>query len=177
GGVAYRYRVEPGRNGDDDRIEDTIRAAYRTGRGRIVTQARLSIEARKGGKADIIITELPYAVQKSTVLERIAKEVRDGRITGVTDLRDESDYSGMRIVVEVSRQADPGQVLESLLTYTQLRQTFGVTSLALVEEKGEVAPRLLSLREMLTHFIAHRLTVIERRSRHELAEREARLHI
>ncbi|MCP4305256.1 MAG: DNA gyrase subunit A, partial [bacterium] len=155
----------------------TIRAAYRTGRGRIVTQARLSIEARRGGKADIIITELPYAVQKSTVLERIAKEVRDGRITGVTDLRDESDYSGMRIVVEVSRQADPGQVLESLLTYTQLRQTFGVTSLALVEEEGEVVPRLLSLREMLVRFIAHRLTVIERRSGYELAEREARLHI
>ncbi|MCP4386643.1 MAG: DNA gyrase subunit A, partial [Hyphomicrobiales bacterium] len=77
GGMVYRYRVESGRNGDDDRVEDTIRAAYRTGRGRIVTQARLSIEDRRGGKADIIITELPYAVQKSTVLERIAKEVRD----------------------------------------------------------------------------------------------------
>ncbi len=177
GGVAYRYRIEPGCNGEGDSIEDTIRAAYSTGRGRIVTQARLSVEATRGGKADIIVTELPYTVQKSTVLERIATEVRAGRIEGITDLRDESDFTGMRLVIEVSRLADPGQVLESLLTYTQLRQTFGVTNLALVEEEGEVVPKLLSLREMLVHFIAHRLTVIERRSRYELAEREARLHI
>lgn len=177
GGVLYRYRIESGRNGAEEQVEDTIRTAYSSGRGGLITQARLSVEATRGGKADIIVTELPYAVQKSTVLERIAKEVRDGRIAGVTDLRDESDYSGLRIVIEVSRVADPGQVLESLLTYTQLRQTFSVTHLALVEEEGEVVPRLLSLREMLTRFIEHRLTVIERRSRHELAEREARLHI
>jgi DNA gyrase subunit A len=177
GGVVYRYRVEPGGNGADDRVEDTIRAAYETGRGRIVTQARMAIEETGGGKADIVIGELPYAVQKSTVLERIAKEVREGRIAGVTDLRDESDYSGMRVVVEVSRLADPRQVLEDLLTRSQLRQTFGVIALALVEDEGEVRPRQLSLREMLARFVAHRLKVVERRSRHELAQREARLHI
>lgn len=178
GGMIYRYRVEPGVNSEPETIVDTIRTAYETGRSRVVTQARVSIEETKGGKADIIVTELPYAVQKSTVLERIAKEVRDGRIAGVTDLRDTSDYTGMRIVIEVARGTSPKQVLEALLTYTQLRQTFGVINRALViNEDGEVVPKLLPLREMLTQFIAHRLNVIERRSRHELAEREARLHI
>lgn len=178
GGLIYRYRVEAGGNGAGDAVVDTIRSAYETGRGRIVTQARLNIEQTRGGKADIVITELPYAVQKSTVLEKIAKEVREGRIAGVSDLRDESDYTGMRVVIEVGRGADPRQVLESLLTYTQLRQTFGVTNLALVDDgEGGTVPKVLSLPEMLVHFVGHRLTVIERRSRHELAEREARLHI
>lgn len=178
GGLIYRYRVESGGNGAGDMVVDTIRAAYETGKGRIVTQARVNIEQTKGGKADIVVTELPYAVQKSTVLEKIAKEVREGRIAGVSDLRDESDYTGMRVVVEVARGADPRQVLEALLTYTQLRQTFGVINLALVDDgEGEAVPRILSLREMLVYFVGHRLSVIERRSRHELAEREARLHI
>ena len=90
GGVAYRYRIEPGRNGDGPLVEDTVRDAYEAGKGRIVTQARLSIEATGGGKTDIVITELPYAVQKRTVLEQIAKEVGEGRITGVTDMMYES---------------------------------------------------------------------------------------
>jgi DNA gyrase subunit A len=178
GGLIYRYRVEPGSNGSDGGVLDTIRAAYETGRGRMVTQARVNIEQTRGGKADIVVTELPYAVQKSTVLEKIAKEVREGRIAGVTDLRDESDYTGMRVVVEVARGTDPRRVLESLLAYTQLRQTFGVTNLALVDDgEGETVPKLLSLQDMLVHFVSHRLNVIERRSRHELAEREARLHV
>jgi DNA gyrase subunit A len=177
GGILYRYRVEANHAAGDSVI-DTIRSAYETGRGRMVTQARVNIEQTRGGKADIVVTELPYAVQKSTVLEKIAKEVREGRIGGVTDLRDESDYTGMRIMIEVARGADPRQVLEALLTYTQLRQTFGVINLALVDDgEGGVMPRLLSLHEMLVQFIQHRLIVVERRSRHELAEREARLHI
>ncbi|NJN95594.1 MAG: hypothetical protein HC875_16530 [Anaerolineales bacterium] len=105
GGLIYRYRVEAGSNGSDSSVVDTIRSAYETGRGRIVTQARVNIEQTKGGKADIVVSELPYAVQKSTVLEKIAKEVREGRIAGVTDLRDESDYTGMRVVIEVARGA------------------------------------------------------------------------
>lgn len=178
GGIIYRYRIEPGGNGAGDTVVDTIRAAYETGKGRIVTQARVNIEQTKGNKADIVVTELPYTVQKSTVLEKIAKEVREGRIAGVSDLRDESDYTGMRVVVEVARGADPRQVLEALLTYTQLRQTFGVTNLALVDDgEGEAVPRIISLREMLVYFVGHRLNVIERRSRHELVEREVRLHI
>jgi DNA gyrase subunit A len=177
GGVIYRYREDPSGEGKTD----TIRSAYETGRGRIVTQARVDMEDIGGGKVNIVVTELPYAVQKSTVLERIAREVREGRITGVTDLRDESDHEGMRAVIEVSRMADAREVLDSVLTRSQLRETFGVNALALVSEKinGDtiVRPQRLSLRDMLVYFVEHRLNVIIRRSRYELAKREARLHI
>ena len=177
GGVIYRYREDP--NGDGKL--DTIRAAYETGRGRIITQARVDMEDIGGGKVNIVVTELPYAVQKSTVLERIAREVRDGRISGVTDLRDESDHEGMRAIIEVSRMANAHEVLDSVLSHSQLRETFGVNTLALVSEQvnGDtiVRPQRLSLREMLVHFVEHRLDVIVRRSRYELAKREARLHI
>jgi DNA gyrase subunit A len=176
GGVIYRFRDD----GTGEK-EDTIRAAYNTGRGRIVTQARIDLEDIGGGKVNIVVTELPYAVQKSTVLERIAREVRDGKISGVTDLRDESDHEGMRAVIEVSRVADAREVLEGVLTRSQLRETFGVNALALVAEQinGDmlVRPQRLSLQEMLVYFIEHRLNVIVRRSRYELAKREARLHI
>jgi len=177
GGVIYRYREDVAGEGK----VDTVRAAYETGRGRIVTQARMDMEDIGGGKANIIVTELPYAVQKSTVLERIAREVRDGKISGVTDLRDESDHEGMRVVIEVSRMADARVVLEDVLSHSQLRETFGVNALALVAEQvnGDtiVRPQRLSLREMLVCFVEHRLNVIVRRSRYELAKREARLHI
>ncbi len=177
GGVIYRYREDP--NGEGK--VDTIRDAYESGRGRIVTQARVDMEDIGGGKVNIVVTELPYAVLKSTVLERIAREVREGRISGVTDLRDESDHEGMRAVIEVSRVADPREVLESVLSRSQLRETFGVNALALVSERvnGDtiVRPQRLSLHDMLVHFIEHRLNVIVRRSRYELARREARLHI
>jgi DNA gyrase subunit A len=177
GGVIYRYRDDL----EEEGKTDTIRAAYETGRGRIVTQARVDMEDIGGGKVNIVVTELPYAVQKSTVLERIAREVRDGRVSGVTDLRDESDHEGMRAVIEVSRVADPREVLESVLSRSQLRETFGVNALALVSEKvnGDVIvrPQRLSLLDMLIYFVEHRLNVIVRRSRYELAKREARLHI
>jgi DNA gyrase subunit A len=177
GGVIYRYRDDPG---GDGRL-DTIRAAYEDGRGRIVTQARVDMEDIGGGKVNIVVTELPYAVQKSTVLERIAREVREGKIGGVTDLRDESDHEGMRAVIEISRVADAREVLEDILSHSQLRETFGVNALALVSEQTNgdviVRPQRLSLREMLVYFIEHRLNVIVRRSKYELAKREARLHI
>ena len=177
GGVIYRYRDDPSGDGK----LDTIRTAYETGRSRIVTQARVDMEDIGGGKVNIVVSELPYAVQKSTVLERIAREVRDGKIGGVTDLRDESDHEGIRVVIEVSRMADAREVLESVLSHSQLRETFGVNALALVSERvnGDmiVRPQRLSLRDMLVYFIEHRLNVIVRRSRYELAKREARLHI
>ena len=176
GGVVYRYRPGPG-----GEPMDTIRTAYETGRGGIVTQARLDMEDIGGGKVNIVATELPYAVLKSTVLERIAREVREGKIAGVTDLRDESDHEGMRIVIEVSRVAEAREVLESVLSHSQLRETFGVNALALVAERTDgdtiVRPQRLSLLDMLVYFIEHRLNVITRRSRYELARREARLHI
>ncbi len=176
GGVIYRFRDDGSGN-----KTDTIRNAYEAGRGRIVTQARIDMEDIGGGKTNIVVTELPYAVQKSTVLERIAREVRDGRINGVTDLRDESDHEGMRAVIEVSRVADAREVLDAALTRSQLRETFGVNALALVSERvnGDtlVRPQRLSLHDMLVYFLDHRLNVIVRRSKYELAKREARLHI
>jgi DNA gyrase subunit A len=173
GGIIYRYRDE------GDGPVDTIRQAYETGRGRIVMQSRLTIEDIGGGKANIIVTELPYGVLKTTVIEKIAKEVRDGRITGVTDLRDESDHTGMRVVIEVSRQSTPEEVLQQVLKYSQLRETFGVINLALVptEENSHTRPAYLSLPDLLAYFVAHRLEVIVRRSRFELDRRRARLHI
>ena len=176
GGVIYRYRDDA----SGGKL-DTIRAAYETGRARIITQARVDLEDIGGGKVNIVVTELPYAVQKSTVLERIAREVREGRISGVTDLRDESDHEGMRAIIEVSRMADAHEVLESVLSHSQLRETFGVNALALVSEQvnGDVIvrPQRFSLHDMLVCFVEHRLNVIVRRSRYELAKREARLHI
>jgi DNA gyrase subunit A len=177
GGVIYRYRDDPATG----LKLDTIRQAYAEGRGRIVTQARMALEEIGGGKVNIVVTELPYAVQKSTVLERIAREVRDGRIAGVTDLRDESDHEGMRAVIEVSRVANAREVLESVLARSQLRETFGVNALALVPERTNgdtvVRPQRLSLKDMILYFIEHRLTVIVRRSKYELEKRQARLHI
>jgi DNA gyrase subunit A len=172
GGLVYRWRDE----GAGPR--DSILDAYSTGQGRMIVQARMHIEPAAGGKAHIIITELPYNVQKSTLLERIAREVKDGRIGGVSDLRDESDYDdGLRVVVEAGRGADPQKVMTDLLKYSQLQETFGCIALALVPDGGGLRPRLLSLRQMLVYFVAFRLTVIERRTRHELARRRDRLHI
>jgi len=173
GGIIYRCRDE------GDGPVDMIRKAYETGRGRIVMQSRLTVEDIGGGKSNIVVTELPYGVLKTTVIEKIAKDVRDGRISGVTDLRDESDHTGMRVVIEVSRQASPQEVLKQVLKYSQLRETFGVINLALVPagENGGTRPSYLSLPELLIHFVMHRLEVIERRSRYELEKRRARLHI
>jgi DNA gyrase subunit A len=180
GGILYRYRDRG--NG----LIDTVYEAYETGRGRIVTQARVLVEDIGGGKSNLVVTELPYNVQKNTVMEKIAKEIHRGRVTGVTDLRDESDYTGMRLVVEISRTADANQVLEQVLKYSQLRETFGVINLALVPydavegtaaQEADSRPTCLSLRELLVYFISHRLEVIERRSRHELEKKQARLHI
>jgi DNA gyrase subunit A len=173
GGLIYRYRDQGGSEPDD-----VIRKAYEEGRGRIVMQARVMLEDIGGGKTNIVVTELPYGVNKITVIEKLAREIRDGRITGVTDLRDESDYTGMRMVIEVSRTADPADVLRDALKYSQLRETFGVINLALIpQEDGTVRPEYLSLSQMLTHFVSHRLEVIVRRSEYELEKRRARLHI
>ena len=181
GGILYRYRDR------GDGLIDTVYEAYEEGRGQIVTQARVLVEDIGGGKSNLVVTELPYNVQKNTVMEKLAKEINRGRVTGVTDLRDESDYTGMRVVIEISRTADVDTVLDQVLKYSQLRETFGVINLALVPldsdeaetgpEDGGGRPTYLSLRELLAYFVAHRLEVIERRSQYELGEREARRHI
>ena len=175
GGIIYRYRESGGED-----VRDSIWRAYESGGGRVIMQARMHVEDIGGGKHNIVISELPYNVQKSTLLERIAKEVKDGRIQGLTDLRDESDYDGgMRVVAEVSRTAKAPKVMSQLLKYSQLQETFGCNMMALVPdpERDGVRPRRLGLRALLTHFVAFRLEVIERRTRHELARRRERLHI
>jgi DNA gyrase subunit A len=173
GGLIYRFR-----DGGDGQLIDTIRQAYKTGRGRIVMQSQIKLEEIGGGKTNVIVTELPYGVLKTTVIEKLAREIREGRLTGITDLRDESDYTGMRVVIEISRNADPTEVITEALKYSQLRETFGVINLALIPTAdGKTRPTDLSLAEMLIYFVQHRLDVIERRSIYELELRRSRLHI
>ncbi len=150
-----------------------IRNAYATGKGRVVMRARVHIEEIKGNRHRIVVTELPYQVNKSTLVERIASLVRDKRIDSISDLRDESDRQGMHIVIELKRGADPHTTLNQLLKYTQMQQTFGVNMLALVD--GE--PRVLPLRRMLLHYLDHRQEIIRRRSEHDLAQARHRAHI
>ncbi len=150
-----------------------ILSAYGTGRGRIVMRGIAHIEETKAGRYHINITEIPYQVNKSTLIERIAELVRDDKIDQISDLRDESDQRGMSIIIELKRGAQPKKVLNQLYKYTALQSTFGVQMLALVD--GE--PRTLPLKRMLQIFIEHRQVVITRRSKFELAKAQARLHI
>ncbi|MCK4693932.1 MAG: DNA gyrase subunit A [Anaerolineales bacterium] len=150
-----------------------IKQAYSTGKGRIVMRALAHIEEIGKSRHRIVITEIPYQVNKSGLIERIAKLVRGGRLSNISDLRDESDRRGLSIVVELKRGAQPRQVLNQLFKYTQLQTTFGVQLLALVD--GE--PRLLSLKRSLQLYIEHRRMVITRRTEHNLRKARAREHI
>ena len=171
GGLLYRYRV-----GSDEKKVDMIQRGYETGNSTLVCQAKADIQDIGGGKAEIIVTELPFQVQKTTILERIAASRE--RFNGITDVRDESDYNGMRIVFEVARGASPQEVLDRLLSYTAMRTSLSYNALALVfDADGKASPHNLTLADMLREFISHRLTVIIRRSKYELDRAEARLHI
>ncbi|MBC7227847.1 MAG: DNA gyrase subunit A [Thermoflexales bacterium] len=147
--------------------------AYATGRGLITVRAQTHVEETDGGRHRIVVTEIPYQVNKSALLERIAELVRDGRLEDISDLRDESDRRGMSIVIELRRGAQPKTVLNRLFKYTALQSTFGVQLLALVD--GE--PRLLTLKRALELYVEHRREVIVRRSRYELAKAQARAHV
>jgi DNA gyrase subunit A len=150
-----------------------IRDAYETGRGRVVMRARATIEEREDGRERIVITEIPFMVNKARLIEHIAELARDKKIEGVADLRDESDREGMRIVVETKRDAIPYIVLNQLYKQTQMQSTFGVIMLALVNGQ----PRVLTLKEMLENFVDHRHTVIVRRTQFELNKALEREHI
>jgi DNA gyrase subunit A len=150
-----------------------IRQAYSTGKGKVTVQGRALIEETKGNRFQIRITEIPYQVNKTGLLERIADLVREDRLQEVSDLRDESDRNGMRIIIELKRNSQPKRVLNRLFKYTQLQSTFGINLLALVD--GE--PRLLSLKRALQIFIDHRVDVIERRTQFELEKAKHRAHI
>ena len=153
--------------------KDELLSAYATGKGRITIRGRMHVEEMSRGKSRIIVTELPYQTNKASLIERIAELVREGVISGISDLRDESDRQGMRIVIEISKAAEADGVIRDLYKRTPLEATFGITLLALVG--GE--PRLLSLKQALKVFIQHRLEVIKRRSEFDLAKAQARLHI
>ena len=152
---------------------DGLMSAYGTGRGRVVVQARAHLEEMDRGRNRIIVTELPYMTNKATLIERIAELVRDERLEGIVDLRDESDRQGMRIVIELSKNADPEAMLRSLYKYTPMQSTFSVIMLALVD--GE--PRMLSLKQALRVYVEHRLEIVRRRSQYDLERARQRAHI
>lgn len=150
-----------------------IRKAYETGRGSIILRAKVEIEQQPNGKEMIIVRELPYQVNKAKLIERIAELVRDKKIDGITDLRDESDRSGMRIVIEVRKDANAKVILNNLYKHTALQTSFGINMLALVDGQ----PKVLNLKECLQHYLDHQKTVIRRRTAYELKKAEARAHI
>ncbi len=152
-----------------------IRAAYATGRGRIIVRCRAEIEEHGQGRFRIVITELPYMVNKARLIENIADLHKERRVEGITDLRDESDRDGMRIVIELRRDANPQVVLNQLYQYTQMQETFSVINLALIHNQSQ--PRVLTLREMLDEYIRFQYEVVERRTRYDLRRAQERAHI
>ncbi len=150
-----------------------IEEAYRSGRGKIVVRAVTNIEPMENGKNRIVVTELPYMVNKAKLIEKIAELVKDKRVDGITDLRDESDKEGMRMVIELRRDVNPNIVLNHLYKHTQLQDTFGVIMLALVNNQ----PRVLNLYQMLNLYLDHQKEVVTRRTQYDLNKAEERAHI
>ncbi len=159
GGIIYGY--------------EGVKEAYTTGRGRITVRAKANIETGKNDRQSIVISEIPYQVNKANLIERIAEMVNDKKLDDISDIRDESDRDGLRVVIELKRDANAQVVLNNLYKHTQMETTFGVIMLALVDGR----PRVLTLREMIEKFVAHRNEVIVRRSKFELDEAEKRAHI
>jgi DNA gyrase subunit A len=159
GGIIYGY--------------EGVKEAYTTGRGRIILRAKANVETLKNDRENIVITEIPYQVNKSNLIEKIAELVREGKIDDISNIRDESDRDGMRIVIELKRDAQPTVVLNQLYKHTQMQVTFGVIMLALVHG----VPKVLTLQEMMQHFLDHRMDVLIRRTKFELDAAEKRAHI
>lgn len=159
GGIIYGY--------------EGVKDAFETGRGRVVLRAKAEIESLSNGRERIIVTEIPYQVNKALMIERTAELVNDKKLEGISDIRDESDRDGVRVVYEVKREANAGVVLNNLFKYTQLQTSFSVNSIALV--KGR--PMMLNLKDIIVHFVDHRHEVVVRRTKFELGEAEKRAHI
>ncbi len=159
GGIIYGY--------------EGVKDALLTGRGRVVIRAKANVETLKNDRENIIITEIPYQVNKASLIEKIADLVREGKITEISNIRDESDRDGMRVVIELKRDAQPAVVLNQLFKHTQMQVTFGVIMLALVHG----APKVLNLQEMIKHFLDHRMEVLIRRTKYDLDAAERRAHI
>lgn len=155
-----------------------IEEAYRTGRGKIRVRGVSDIEAMANGKSRIIVTELPYMVNKARLIEKIAELVKDKKIDGITDLRDESDRTGMRICIELRRDANANVILNQLIKHTQLQDTFGVIMIALVKNSsGVLEPKVLNILQMLNYYLDHQKEVVTRRIRYDLNKAEERAHI
>lgn len=152
---------------------DGVKKAYATGKGKVIVRAKAEIEAMSGNRQRIVVTEIPYQVNKANLIEKIADLVKDKKIEGISDLRDESDREGMRIVIELKRDANANVVLNLLYKHTQLQDTFGIILLAL--DKGQ--PKIMTLKEMIKHYIDHQREIIVRRTQYDLRKAEERAHI
>ncbi len=159
GGIIYGY--------------EGVKEAFLTGRGRIILRAKANIEVMKNDRENIVITEIPYQVNKASLIEKIAELVRDGKVDGISNIRDESDRDGLRVVIEMKRDGQPAVTLNQLFKHTQMQVTFGVIMLALVNG----TPKVLTLREMMDHFLDHRMDVLIRRTKFDLEAAERRAHI
>jgi DNA gyrase subunit A len=159
GGIIYGY--------------DGVKEAYETGRGKVTMRARANTEEMRNNREQIIVTEIPYQVNKATLIEKIADLVNNEKITEISEVRDESDRDGMRIVIMLKRGANAGVVLNQLYKYTQMQQTFGIINLALVQGR----PKIMALNELIKHFVEHRIDIIIRRTIYDLDQAEARAHI
>ncbi len=159
GGIIYGY--------------SEVKSAYLTGRGKLIVRAKANTETLKNGRMQIIVTELPYQVNKAALLEKMAMLVKEGKLQHISNLRDESDRDGMRMVIELKKDAQPAVVLNQLYKHTQMQVTFGVIMLALVNG----VPKVLNLKEMMRHFLDHRMEVLIRRTKFELDAAERRAHI
>ncbi len=150
-----------------------VRSAFETGRGRIMMRAKADIEVMKSGKEQIVVTEIPFQVNKASMIEKTAQLINEKKIEGISDLRDESDRNGMRIVYELKRDAIPNIVLNTLFKHTQLQSAFSVNNVALVNGR----PKMLNLKDLIMHYVNHRHEVVIRRTKYELEEAEKRAHI
>ena len=159
GGIIYGY--------------EGVKDAYETGRGKVPLRARANTEELRGGREQIVITEIPYQVNKSSLIEKIAQLVHTDKITDISEVRDESDREGMRIVIILKRSANAGVVLNQLYKYTQMQTTFGIINLALVQGR----PKVMDIKELIRHYVEHRVEIIIRRTIHDLEAAEARAHI
>ena len=150
-----------------------VKEAFNTGKGRVIVRAKANIETHKNDRSNIVVSEIPYQVNKAGLIEKIADLVRSGKISDISNIRDESDRDGLRIVIELKRDAQPAVILNQLFMHTQMQVTFGVIMLALVNG----APKVLNLKEVMSHFLDHRMVVLVRRTKYELEAAEKRAHI
>jgi len=173
GGVIYRFEEQKNiETGATERV-DAIRRAYANGRGRILMRAKAHVEDGKGGRQSIVVTELPYAVNKASLIEKIADLVQSKRLAGISDIRDESDREGMRVAIEVKRDDSADRVLNNLYKHTAMQSAFNLNMLALVDS----SPKTLSLKDVLQYFIDYRKQVIKRRTEFDLGKAKERAHI